>query len=203
MCSIETIPLPTYSCVYMYSHVYTYSCVYIHVLALPCLFVCLCLLLSFFLLSSLIKTCTCTVMYIYTCTYSCVYIHVHVYTSSSNEHTIQCRIFLTCQCLLLSEAPPHPHSRPGAWEAAAGAGPGGRARRGSPGTAGEHRLRGTAGAVAGVVVVVVVVVVVAALGGPPGDFASHSHPPEGTHRLAGHSSSVVCGVWCVCVCVCM
>ena len=27
--------------------------------ALPCLFVCLCLLLSFFLLSSLIKTCTC------------------------------------------------------------------------------------------------------------------------------------------------
>ena len=31
MCSIETIPLPTYSCVYMYSHVYTYSCVYIHV----------------------------------------------------------------------------------------------------------------------------------------------------------------------------
>ena len=28
--------------------------------ALPCLFVCLCLLLSFFLLSSLIKTCTCT-----------------------------------------------------------------------------------------------------------------------------------------------
>ena len=62
------------------------------------------------------------------------------------------------------------------------------------------------GVVAVVVVVVVVVVVegswsVAALGGPPGDFASHSHPPEGTHRLAGHSYSVVCGVWCVCVCV--
>ena len=31
--------------------------------ALPCLFVCLCLLLSFFLLSSLIKTCTCTSHY--------------------------------------------------------------------------------------------------------------------------------------------
>ena len=128
---------------------------------------------------------TCTCIYIQLCIHTCI--HVYTYNSSSNEHTMQCRIFLTCQCLLLSEVPPHPRSRPGAWGAAAGAGPGGRARRGSPGTAGEHRLRGTAGVAADVVAVVVVVVVVvvvegsrsvAALGGPPGDFASHPPPPD-------------------------
>ena len=181
VCTIETIPLPTYSCVYILN-----TCIYIQ----------LCIHTKYMYMYIHVQSC----IYIQLCIHT-KYMYMYIHTTHrvmNTQYSVGYSSPVNVCCylrphLILIAALVHGGQLLGL---ALGGGPAGVV------------LELPASIVCGVRLVLLLLLLLLLLwrvagvccpGGPPDDFANHPPPPEGTRHLAGDSSSVVCVcVWCVC-----